>query len=161
MGVVVDNRDPFQLPLLFKSSVSSCEFQKSSAGSLQPGPGLHCHCNCSKGIVYIMLPLDSKTDPLLFLSFYIKIKRRPCIFIIHNRVKAVIIFLQISECNNLSGRTGRQLPPVLYGPVHDNGSVLRYFLNKLPERTADIIDIFEEIKMVFFYIKYNCHGRIK
>ena len=72
MGVVVDNRDPFRAPPSFSNLLLvPVNFKSPLPAASSAAPDSIATAIAAKGIVYIMLPLDSKTDPLTLFSPFI------------------------------------------------------------------------------------------
>ena len=73
----------------------------------------------------------------------------------------VIVAAAVTESNDLAFYRFYDLLIVLDITVDDNRALSRHALGKQLEGMTDIRQILEEIEMIFFYIKDDCHRRVE
>ena len=71
------------------------------------------------------------------------------------------LFRITSDGDHLDRKSVADLSVVTDIAVDDEDSVFREKFRKFAEGMADIFDVFEEIEMIFFYIKDDCHRRVE
>ena len=123
---------------------------------------LSCSGNSSKRIVNIVKPRYTKSNSVSLLSINKKRISASSKFVISDIRSTVHALCRVrTKCYDLAVSILIEIFIIINVSIDDKSSVRWKLFSKKLERVTDIINILEEIKMVFLDIENNVHCRIK
>ena len=115
---------------------------------------------CGKCIQDIVLTGNSQMNMHSVYAAYFKIELGTSHLVVEYVVRSIIGFFsgrRQSECHNIAFKPIRDVIRIFNGGIDNEGSVPGYKTGKFLKRSPDVIQILEEIQMIFFYIKDECY----
>ena len=152
MCVIVDDDNVSDVSFYLKAAVCAGKCQQS-AGDLfhgqSDGPGTGDGC---QGIHNIVGSFYFEADMSQFFSADNEGIGTISFPVIGNVLRGVVVFCAHTEGNDLLGKAFYDIAGVFHVAVDDDLSVRRCLGSENVEGMFDVIDIFEEIHVIFFYI---------
>ena len=162
VSIVINNSNSVKCAFLLKSSVCTFKVRKTCFDMYHINRKLSGSGNSSKRIIYIVKTRYTKSYGVSLLAIN---KKRICAsskFVVSDIRSTVHALCWVrTKCYDLAVSILIEIFIIINVSIDDEGSVRRKLFSKKLERMADVINILEEIKMIFLDIKNNVHCRIK
>lgn len=160
MCIIINYSKTIETTLVFKTAVGTVEAGKSFDGLITGNRKQVSECNGCKCIVNIVFTRHTELKRTGRLTGALQLEFCTALVIIVNPENGIIgVFAPKGD--DAAGKTCINFFDIRNGPVDNQRPVSREKRCKTTKGGTDIMDVFEEVEMIFFYIKYNSYFREK
>ena len=162
MSIIINDSNSVKCAFLLKSAVSTLEAGKTCFDMFHINRELSCSGNSGKGIINIVKSRNTKSYSVSLFIINKKSISASSKFIVTDVRSTVHALCRVrTKCNDITVSILIEIFIIINVSIDDKSSVRRKLFSEKLERTTDVINILEEIKVVFFDIENNIHCRIK